>query len=90
MKLLCPWDSSGKNTGVGRQALLQGIFPTQGSNSRLSASPALQVDALLTEPPGKPQRSYKKLKMASWCVYNAKAYFMHYSTVLLLTAKYSS
>ena len=29
------WDSSGKNTGVGCHALLQGIFPTQGSNPRL-------------------------------------------------------
>ena len=27
-----PWDSSGKNTGVGCHALLQGIFLTQGSN----------------------------------------------------------
>ena len=25
----CPWDSPGKNTGVGCHALLQGIFPTQ-------------------------------------------------------------
>ena len=25
-------DSPGKNTGVGGHALLQGIFPTQGSN----------------------------------------------------------
>ena len=31
-RLLCPWDSSGKNTGVGCHALLQGIFATQGSN----------------------------------------------------------
>ena len=31
-RLLCPWDSPGKNTGVGCHALLQGIFPTQGSN----------------------------------------------------------
>ena len=29
-------DSPGKNTGVGCHALLQGIFPTQGSNSGLS------------------------------------------------------
>ena len=29
-RLLCPWDSPGKNTGVGCHALLQGIFPTQG------------------------------------------------------------
>ena len=31
-KLLCPWDSPGKNTGVGCHSLLQGIFRTQGSN----------------------------------------------------------
>ena len=29
------WDSPGKNTGVGCYALLQGIFPTQGSNPGL-------------------------------------------------------
>ena len=31
-RLLCPWDSPGKNTGVGFHALLQGIFPTQRLN----------------------------------------------------------
>ena len=31
-RLLCPWDFSGKDTGVGCHFLLQGIFPTQGSN----------------------------------------------------------
>ena len=31
-RLLCIWDSPGKNTGVGRHAHLQGIFPTQESN----------------------------------------------------------
>ena len=31
-RFLCPWDSPGKNTGVGCHALLQGIFLTQGSN----------------------------------------------------------
>ena len=35
-RLLCPWNSPGKNTGVGCQALLQGIYPTQGSNLGLS------------------------------------------------------
>ena len=34
-RLLCPWDSSGKNTRVGCHALLQGIFLTQGSNPGL-------------------------------------------------------
>ena len=31
-RLLCPWDFPGKNTGVRSVSLLQGIFPTQGSN----------------------------------------------------------
>ena len=35
IRLLCPWDSPGKNTGIGCHNLLQGIFPTQGSNSGL-------------------------------------------------------
>ena len=43
-------DSPGKNTGVGSHSLLQGIFPTQGS----TASAALQVDSLPSEPAGKP------------------------------------
>ena len=34
-KLLHPWDFLGKNTGVGCRFLLQGIFPTQGSNPGL-------------------------------------------------------
>ena len=34
-RLLCPWDFPDKNTGEGCHFLLQGIFPTQGSNPRL-------------------------------------------------------
>ena len=30
-RLLCPWDSPGKNTEAGCHFLLQGIFLTQGS-----------------------------------------------------------
>ena len=33
--LYSPWNSPGQNTGVGSHSLLQGIFPTQGSNSGL-------------------------------------------------------
>ena len=32
MRLLCLWDFPGKNTGVDRHALLQGIFPPHRSN----------------------------------------------------------
>ena len=49
-RLLCPWDSPGKNTGVGCHFLLQGIFLTQESNPCL-----LHWQAgffFTTEPPG--------------------------------------
>ena len=45
-RLLCPWDSPGKNTGVVCQALLQGIFPTQGSNLALLRLRHWQADSL--------------------------------------------
>ena len=32
-RIPCPWDSPGKNTGVGCHFLLHGIFPTQGLDS---------------------------------------------------------
>ena len=34
-RLLCPWDFPGESTGMGCHFLLQGIFPTQGSNLSL-------------------------------------------------------
>ena len=34
-RLYRPWNSSGQKTGVGSPSLLQGIFPTQGSNPGL-------------------------------------------------------
>ena len=36
-RLLCLWDSPGKNTGDGCHALLQGIFPTQESKTQVSS-----------------------------------------------------
>ena len=46
----CPWDSPGKNTGVGYHFLLQGNLPNPGIEPR---SPALEADTLTSEPPGK-------------------------------------
>ena len=45
-RLLCLWDSPGKNTGGGSHALLQEIFPTQGSNLRLPCLLHWQVASL--------------------------------------------
>ena len=40
-RLLCPWDSPGKNTGVGCHALLQGNLPNTGIEHTALMSPAL-------------------------------------------------
>ena len=63
---LCPWDSLGKNTGVGSHSLLQGIFP-----SRIKPrSPTLQADSLPAEPPGKKEYEcvtiQHELCLSSW------------------------
>ena len=49
-RLLCPWNSLGKITGVGCHALLQRIFLTQELNPRLLYLLHWQVGSLL---PGK-------------------------------------
>ena len=50
-RLLCPWNSPGKNTGVGCHFLLQRIFLTQGSNPSLLH---WQGDSLLLSHQGSP------------------------------------
>ena len=45
-------DSPGKNTGVGCHALLQGIFPTQGSNLHFFCLLCWQAGSLPLVPPG--------------------------------------
>ena len=45
-RLLSPWNTPGNNTRVGCHSLLQGIFPTQGSNLGLLC---LQEDSLPSE-----------------------------------------
>ena len=53
LSLLCPWDSPGKNTGVGCHALLQGIFLIQGLNPSLLTLLHWQAGSLPLVPPGK-------------------------------------
>ena len=53
-RLLCPWDSPGKNTAVGCCALRQGIFPTQESDPRLLRLLHWQVGSSPLAPPGEP------------------------------------
>ena len=58
-RLLCPWDSPSKNTGVGYYALFQGIFLTQGLSPNLLCLLCWQTCSLSLEPPG-------KLQLTSW------------------------
>ena len=53
----------GKNTRVSCHPVLQGIFPTQGSNPGLLH---LQADSLPSEPPGKPNIRVKRKKEQSF------------------------
>ena len=48
--LLCPWDSPGKNTGVGCH------------HPESPVSPALQADSLPSEPPGEPNNGLPAAK----------------------------
>jgi len=54
-RLPSPWDSSGKNTGVGCHAFLLGIFLTQVSNLHLLCLLHWQAGSLPLAPPGKPR-----------------------------------
>ena len=47
----CPWESPGKDTRVGCHALLQGIFPPQGSNPCLLHLLHWQASSLPLTPP---------------------------------------
>ena len=53
-RLLCSWDSPGKNYRSGLPCLLQGVFPTQGWNPPLLCLLHWQASSLLLAPPGKP------------------------------------
>ena len=62
-RLLSPWDSPGKNTGVGCHAFLQGIFLTQQPNLHLLNFLHWQVSSLPLVPPVKSKLTAILLKI---------------------------
>ena len=58
--LLCPEGFSRQEYWSGLPCPLPGDLPNPGVKSRY---PALQVDSLLSEPPGKPLKNQAKLKV---------------------------
>ena len=53
------WNSPGKNAGVDCYSLLQGIFPTQGSNPGVLHCRQI----LYSQPPGKPSQTLAAIKI---------------------------
>ena len=64
-----PWDSLGKNTGVGCHALLPGSFPTQGSSLHLLCLLHWQVGSLSLMPPGKPNEDHSLPEIPSFFIF---------------------
>ena len=63
-RLLCPWHSPSKNTGVGCLFLLQGVFLIQGLNPcLLHWQESFFFFPLTAEPPGKPSLNFTGCKL---------------------------
>ena len=68
-RLLCPWASPGRNTRVGGHALLQGIFPPQGSNLCLLRLLHWLVCSLPLSHLGSPSFPYENIFTWDRCAY---------------------
>ena len=81
-RLFCPWDSPGKNAGVGCHALLQGIFLTRGLNLESLVFPALQADSLPTKLCGKAIYCYiLRTWNRTWVISILKLIYFRWSTI---------
>ena len=65
-RLLCPWNFPGKSTGVGCHFLVQGIFPTQGSNPGLLHCQVVSLP--LSHQACVPRRTESKVSKGCLCV----------------------
>ena len=68
----------GKNTGVGCYALLQGIFPTQGSNSHLLRLLHWQADSFPLSHQGSPLCTIPERELYASCVAIISQYVLSY------------
>ena len=75
-RLLCPWNSPGRNTGVGCHALLQGIFLPQGLNPHLLCCLHWQVGSLLLKSSSKPNE-WVKGTQSCLTLFNPMDYTVH-------------
>ena len=89
-RLLCPWNSPSKNTGLGCHALLRGDLPNPGIKPASLTSPAL-VGGLFTTSTTWEAPLYNQLDVKCFNPYGFFKYLDENSTVgsLLLIVNYS-
>ena len=80
-RLLCPWDSPGKNIGMGSHSFLQGIVPTQGSNLPLLH---WQADSLPLSHLGSPTLAFSMGKIFYYIVLICIPYHKSWVTVCII------
>ena len=81
-RLLCPWNSPGQNAGVVSHSLLQGIFPTQGSNpGLLHCRPVLYCLSQQGSPRILEWIAYPFSRVSSW-PRNGTGVLLHYRQIL--------
>jgi len=78
-RLLCPWNSPGKSTGVSCHFLLQEIFLTQGLNPSLLHLLYWKVGSLPAEPLRKPLLLLIYQYYTLWIYYNILILYVVYS-----------
>ena len=81
-RLLCPWDSLGKNIGVGCRAILQEIFLTQALHLGLLYLLHCQAGSLLLDGPGI-QKLYLSLRLPLTHIYVIMCY-VGFPSILLI------
>ena len=71
-----PWDSPGKNTGVGCHAFFEGIFLTQGLNLHLLCLLHWQVGSLPLAPPGQPLSDSEQWMVLLFCSHRSDTFII--------------
>ena len=87
MSMGCPWDSPGKNTGVGSHSLFQGIYPNLDLNWRLLCFLHLEVGSLPLAPPNLSNHySYLLFSVLHYTNCMGKSIVYAFSTVISLVS----
>ena len=83
-RLLCPWDSPGKNAGVGCHLLLQGIFPVEGLNLRLWHHLHWQADSLPMSHQGSLDVLSKQSNLNVLCYSRQSVDFLYHGEIVFM------